>query len=307
LVHVVADGAEQPTDDFILPFLLDAPNLHGRLVRMGETVDTIVRRHAYPEPVARLLVEALTLTAALSAALKFEGVFTLQTSGDGPVSTMVCDATESGALRGYAKVGEADYAAPKYAEAPAAVLLGKGYLAFTVDQGEDMERYQGIVELSGATLEESVRHYFRQSQQFQAALRLSVTGGGETPWRGGALMLQRLPQDENAIEAEEKEEAWQRAMVSMAHFERGEISRSDHPPFDLLFNLFADDDVRVFESKDLRDECRCSAERVRFVLQSLSEDELAEMTVDGRVTVTCEFCSATTIFDEVDLAALRRF
>lgn len=305
-MHVVADGAVAPEDDFILPFLLDAPELHGRLVRLGPAIDDIIRRHDYPDPVARLLAEALTLTALLSAALKFEGVFTLQTKGDGPVGLLICDATESGALRGYAKVDLDRMPAGWDGTLPVSALLGEGYLAFTVDQGDDMDRYQGIVELDGGTLEECVHHYFRQSQQFQAAVKLAVAGGGQSPWRAGAMMLQRLPADEEAIEAEEKNEAWQRAMVVMADGDAEQLHLAETSPFDLLYGLFEQDGVRVFEHKAARAECRCSKARVELVLASLSDEEIEDLKEDGRIAVTCEFCNREIAIDEVDLAALRK-
>ncbi|HAA93830.1 MAG TPA: molecular chaperone Hsp33 [Rhodospirillaceae bacterium] len=305
-MHVVADGAVAPEDDFILPFLLDAPELHGRLVRLGPAIDEIIRRHDYPVHVGRLLAEALTLTALLSAALKFEGVFTFQTKGDGPVSLLVCDATESGALRGYAKVDHARIPEGAASETPVSDLLGEGYLALTVDQGDEMDRYQGIVELDGQTLEECVHHYFRQSQQFQAAVKIAVAGGGTSPWRSGAMMLQRLPADEEAIEAEEKNEAWQRAMVVLADSDPSQFYQVEASPFDLLYDLFEQDGVRVFESKAARAECRCSKSRVELVLASLSDEEIEDLKVDGKITVTCEFCNREIAVDEIDLAVLRK-
>ena len=53
-------------------------------------------------------------------------------------------------------------------------LLGAGYLAFTVDQGEFTERYQGIVELTGRTLADCVHHYFQQSEQIEAAIKVAA-------------------------------------------------------------------------------------------------------------------------------------
>jgi len=303
-VHVVADGALAPEEDFILPFILDESDMHGRMVRLADSVDQILRQHDYPKPVARLLGEALTLTALLSAALKFAGVFTLQTKGDGPVSLLVCDATENGALRGYAKV---DGDIPDNGGSGSALrnLLGEGYLAFTVDQGDDTDRYQGIVELDGETLEECVHHYFRQSQQFQAAVKVTVAGGDNEPWRAGGLMLQRLPADENAIDAAEIEAAWQSAMVTMAGCDPSQLAALGTSPYDLLFNLFKDGGVRVFDAKDARAESRCSKDRVRVVLTSLSDEEIEDMKEEGHIVVTCEFCNRSMSFDEIDLAAMR--
>src|SRR5579862_5509004 len=154
--RMAPDGTAAPRlDDLVQPFQIDAPGLRGRLVRLGASVDEVLRRHDYPEPVARLLGETLALTAALAGALKYDGVFSLQTKGDGPIRMMVADITSAGAMRGYAAFDEQALAdalagagtAPLAAPVPR--LLGRGHLAFTVDQGAASERYQGIVELSG--------------------------------------------------------------------------------------------------------------------------------------------------------------
>src|SRR5260221_8195049 len=197
------NAAVRPTDDVIQPFQIDGPGLRGRLIRLGASVDAVLGRHDYPEPVARLLGETLALAAALSGALKYDGVFSLQTKGDGPIRMMVVDVTSEGAMRGYAAFDAERLAAATAAvggaplAAPVPRLLGQGHLAFTVDQGPDTERYQGIVELVGGTMADCAHHYFRQSEQLQAGIRLAsgraAGPDGSLCWRAGALMLQRLP------------------------------------------------------------------------------------------------------------------
>src|SRR5579862_5249617 len=186
-----------PADDLVQPFQIEPFALRGRLVRLGPLIDEILTRHAYPEPAAVMLGEAIALAVALAGALKYEGVFTLQTKGDGPIRMMVADITTAGAVRGYAQVDFARLAETPHAVASVPRFLGAGYLALTVDQGEHTDRYQGIVELQGASLAECVHHYFRQSEQVEAGLKVAVTrvaGADGTPrWRAGCLMIERLP------------------------------------------------------------------------------------------------------------------
>ena len=189
---------ERRRDDVVQPFQIEGPGLRGRLVRLGAAVDSILKRHDYPAPVAALLAEALALSATLSAALKYDGIFTLQLKGDGPVKMLVCDVTSDGAVRGYAEVTGEIPAAQDLAAAPVPGLVGKGYLAFTVDQGAHTERYQGIVELTGDSLTECIHHYFRQSEQFSASMQVTAGCNEAGQWRAGALMLQRMP-DREAI------------------------------------------------------------------------------------------------------------
>jgi molecular chaperone Hsp33 len=181
-------------DAAVQPFWLRAAPARGRLVRLGPLADAILSRHAdNPDIVNRILAEALALTAALATALKYEGSFSLQARGDGAVPMLLADCTHDGALRGYARF-DADKLAGVGDTPSAARLLGAGYLAFTCDQGPDMDRYQGIVPLEGASLAEITHAYFRASEQTETAVRLFAA---HTPagWRSGALLLRRLFQE----------------------------------------------------------------------------------------------------------------
>ncbi|HLJ63831.1 MAG TPA: Hsp33 family molecular chaperone HslO, partial [Stellaceae bacterium] len=153
-------------DDLVQPFQIDGLALRGRLVRLGPALDRILSRHTLAAPVAGMLGEAVAVAAALAGALKYEGMFTLQTKGDGPIRMMVADVSSKGALRGYVQTDETKLAAVEIGrQGPVPALLGHGHLAFTVDQGEHSERYQGIVALEGATLAQCVQQYFRRSEQ----------------------------------------------------------------------------------------------------------------------------------------------
>ena len=291
-------------DDVVQPFQIEGPGLRGRLVRLGAAVDTILKRHDYPPPVAALLAEALALSATLSAALKYDGIFTLQLKGDGPVKMLVVDVTSDGALRGYAEVsgelpGENDIAA-----APVPGLVGKGYLAFTVDQGAHTERYQGIVELDGGSLTECIHHYFRQSEQFSAVMQVTAGRNEAGRWRAGALMLQRLPDREAIVSRKERDEAWRRSVILMGSVTAAELLDPAIAPADLLFRLFHEDGVRIYRTQALDFACRCSRRRASRILASLPRAEVADLTVDGQVSVSCQFCNSTENFDEAEIAAL---
>jgi molecular chaperone Hsp33 len=305
--------SEQLRDDLVQPFQIDPFRLRGRLVRLGPLLDEILTRHAYPEPVAVMLGEAIALAVALAGALKYDGVFTLQTKGDGPIRLLVADVTTAGAVRGYAQ-----FDAAKLAKALAAGevahsvprLLGAGYLAFTVDQGEHAERYQGIVELQGASLADCTHHYFRQSEQVEAGLKVAVArvpdeGSGKSSWRGGSLMIQRLPPEGQAAAQEAAEDGWRRAMILMSSCTAQELVDPALAPEALLLRLFHEDGVRVYRRHELIAKCRCSRERVETVLRMLPPDELGTLTTeDGDVVVTCEFCSTRYRFDDAEVHAL---
>ena len=309
-----ADAAART--DLLVPFRLERTNLRGRAVRLGSAIDAILTRHEYPPPVAGLLGEALALAAVLAGTLKYNGVFTLQAKGDGPVGMLVCDVTSDGNLRGYAEVDRAAYAALGSAgpEGPAPRYLGAGHLAFTVDQGADMDRYQGIVELAGATLTECAQHYFRQSEQIETLLRLGVGRPDGAGWQASALMIQRVPltgggnptaADSGHADEERREDDWRRLAMLLGTVRNDEALAPDVDPSRLLHRLFHEDGVRIFEPQFLRDRCRCSDERAESALRMLDAEDLESMTVDGIVTVACQFCSRVRRYDEAALAAVR--
>jgi molecular chaperone Hsp33 len=296
------------TDDFVLPFQIEASRLRGRVVKLGPAIDEILTRHDYPPTVARFLAETATLAVLLASMLKYEGIFTLQTKGEGPIRLMVADVTSVGDVRAYAQFDEQAVAKAEadVEIAPAAALLGKGYIAFTVDQGPDTDRYQGIVELYGKTLTDCVQHYFRQSEQIDTGLTVSVDrevkpDGTPGQWRAGGIMIQRLPQEQGLV-ASDKEDDWRRAMVLMASVTGDELLSTDLAASDLLYRLFHEDGVRVYDGHALRFGCRCSRERVETMLRSLPREEVQELKIDdGRVEVTCQFCSTDYHFTDADL------
>ena len=295
-------------DDLVQPFRIDPFALRGRLVRLGPTVDRILSQHDYPEPVAAILGEAITLAVVLAGALKYDGIFTLQTKSDGPVRLIVADVSTEGAVRGYAQ-----YDRDRLGEVPARPgaspsvpeLMGRGYIAFTVDQGEDTERYQGIVELIGATLAECAQHYFRQSEQIQAGIKLAVARAGPGgAWRAGGLMLQRVPPEGGySVIADDVEDGWRRAMVLMSSATPDELVDPDLTPRRLLFRLFHEDGVRVFETHPLEARCRCSRERIAGILRSFPQQDVDEMRREEVISVTCEFCNTRYDFAGEDLAS----
>lgn len=310
----------QSSDNLILPFRIESHALLGRLVRLGDVVDAILARHDYPEPVARLLGETIALAALLAAAMKYDGVFTLQAKGDGPVNLLVADVTTQGDVRGYAgydadALGDA-LAGPTLAPVP--MLLGAGHLAFTVDQGAHSERYQGIVELIGGTLAACAHHYFRQSEQLDAAITLAAgRTGGNGAWRAGGLMLQHLPphggmtgggKAEHGWDLDDQidDEGWRESVALMGTLSEEELLRCGLPPHDLLYRLFHEVGVRAYRPKRLADKCRCSRNRVSNTLASLPRAEIEDCREEGtgEVVVTCEFCSAAYRFDDRALAAL---
>lgn len=304
------------TADFALPFLLHNGAARGRLVRVSVAAEEILSRHAYPRQVSRLLAETAALAVTLADALKFDGVFTLQAKGSGPVRQLVADVTSAGMLRACATF---DPDAPGLddagtdAEVSVQSLLGTGYLAFTVDQGDNTDRYQGIVELTGHTLTECIHEYFRSSEQLETAIKVASRPpqGEDGHWQAGALMVQRMPlhggTDSPAQDAEEAEDAWRTAVVLLGSLTAAELLNDSLPGPDLLYRLFHQEGLRLATEKTLAFGCRCSRERVEHTLATFTVESLDEMRQDdGTVSVVCQFCSTDYVFTDADLAALPR-
>jgi molecular chaperone Hsp33 len=303
--------------DYVLPFQLEASGARGRLIRLGPVVDQILGRHAYPEPVLLLLGQAVTLTAMLGAALKFDGKFILQTQSDGPVGFLVVHYSSPGHVRGYASFNKDEVArASNGGGGGDASMLGDGHLAMTIDPGAGMERYQGIVALAGKTLVDAAHEYFDRSEQIPTFIRIAVArhytagaGGsaGRWTWRAGGLMVQKLTREggrqnsddlsppENGHGADD--DGWRRALALAATVKDHELLDPALAPERLLYRLFHEEEVRAFDPAVLDAQCNCSRERVETMLNQFSAEELDGMAVDNAITVTCEFCNTNYKFD----------
>jgi molecular chaperone Hsp33 len=303
-----------PVDDAVLPFEVASLDLRGRLTRLGPALDELLDKHDYPAPVGKLLGEAIVLTTLLGSSLKFDGRFILQTQTDGPVSFLIVDFQAPDRLRAYARF---DTARLKPGQNSGA-LLGHGHLAMTIDQGPDMSRYQGLVALQGGSLEDAAHEYFLRSEQIPTKVRLAVGEewrGGEGPrhrWRAGGMLLQFLPKaPERARQADlhpgdapagvvthtvADDDAWIEGQSLISTVEDVELIDPDLSGERLLYRLFHERGVRVFPPLRLSARCSCSREAVAAMLKSFAPKDRADMVKDGKVAVTCEFCSSVYEF-----------
>lgn len=309
-------------DDAVLPFAVEGLDVRGRAIQMGPALSAVLARHDdYPLPVSKLLGEAIVLAVLLGSSLKFQGQFLLQTQTDGPVDMLVVDFRTPGDIRAYARFDRERVAAME-AEGTLKpeLLLGNGTLAMTIDQGQFTSRYQGIVKLDGASLEEVAHAYFAQSEQIPTLVRLAVAelmtredGGGTVhSWRGGGMLVQYLPQagsgarhrdlpGGDAPEGHESEveddDAWAEATSLVQTVQDHELIDPEVPVERLLYRLFHERGVRVFEPSPVRDKCSCSRDRIEGVLRGFSAEEITDSIEDGAISVTCEFCGAKYSFE----------
>lgn len=312
-------------DDYVVPFEVAALDMRGRIVQMGPLLDQILSRHDYPAPVARLLAEAIVLTALLGTSLKFEGKFILQTRTDGPVDMLVADFSTPNAMRAYARFdAERLAAATEAGEDAPENLLGKGVLALTIDQGSHTQRYQGIVQLDGTSFEEAARSYFRQSEQIPTNVRLAVAkqrlpGSGGEHWRAGGILAQFLPEAPERLRlpdlpggdgdpgqaTDPTDDSWEEVQALLGTIEPTELIDPTVGAERLLYRLFHEHGVRVFKGVNVADQCSCSRDKIRGILDGFSAEEIKDSVEDGTIRVDCQFCSKSYEFDPAEFAAVQ--
>lgn len=312
-------------DDIVTPFEIKPLGARGRTVRLGASITGLLAQHNYPDDVAAVLAEAIALTALLGTTLKFDGRFILQTQTDGAIDMMVVDFMTPGQIRAYARFDEdAVRAVAGDGPADASAYLGKGHLAMTVDQGSEMERYQGIVALDGVSLSEAAHGYFAQSEQIPTSVRLAagrvMTPGvsGGTEWRAGGILVQHLPSNGKSSPIElsagdvpegyeddqlPEDDNWTRARVLMETTEDHELIDPQLTTDRLLYRLYHEDGATAYEPIPITCQCHCSRERISEVLRNFKPDELADTIKDGEITVSCEFCSTSYVFDPAEFTA----
>lgn len=284
----------------------------GRLVRLDEVINTILSKHQYPLQVSGVVAESTALGALLSSTIKYNGLFTLQTQTNGPVSMVVVDVSSQGLIRACANFNQealkkslalrkADET--ELLEAPH--YMGGGHLAFTVDQGSKTDLYQGIVDLQGKTLSECALRYFKQSEQIETYLQLFLQAPNETEkkWKAAGILLQKLPDNGGKIssDAETLDEAWKKATILAQSLRREEVFDDNLSDEEILHRLFHANDLRLSNIKEYHFGCRCSREKLFNTLHAMSAKDIEDMCENNKITATCHFCGTVYSFDKGEL------
>ncbi|GAA03014.1 Hsp33 family molecular chaperone HslO [Photobacterium leiognathi] len=279
------------TKDYLNRYLFDGVSVRGELVQLGDTYQQIISSTEYPAPVKNLLGELLVATSLLTATLKFEGSITVQVQGDGPVSLAVINGDQNQNLRGVAR-WEGDVKEGSSIHD----LMGKGYMVITIipTQGE---RYQGVVGLEGDTLAECLEAYFKNSEQLRTRIWLR-TGEFEGQPKAAGMLLQVMPDGQGS---ESDFEHLETITDTVKNEELFGLEAQD-----LLYRLYHQEEVKVFEPQEVKFECGCSRERSGSAVISLHPDEIEKILAEeGKVSLHCDYCGTDYDFDSIDIAALR--
>ncbi len=297
-----------------LPFQIEGVDVKGYLTRLGSSCDEILGRHDYPQSVSVLLGELLSIAVMIGCSLKFEGKLSLQIKSDGPLSMLVADFFTPGTIRGYAHFDENLLEIDIQSKTDTGVehLLGQGHMALVIDQGPETERYQGFVPLEGNNISELAQTYFRQSEQLPTSIKSVVAESFERveqsvphhSWRTGGIMLQHVPKPgAGKKEREDPVEQWAHAKILLDTVEDHELLDSTLTAESLLYRLYHEDGVRVFEHREIRAGCNCSRARVSTMLKGFPPTDLEGMAEEGLISVRCEFCGEQYKFTPEDVPA----
>lgn len=282
-------------------FLIDNGLFVGRICRLDDVLKTIVNKHGYVKNVSAALTETTALALLLANALKFEGLFTLQLQGNGPVSTIVVDVTSDGKMRACANYDkerlERAFALRKneegYIEATPH-LLGTGTLAFTLDNGTD-NYHQGIVDLRGKTLEECALRYFKQSEQIETMLKLfvDIPEAEDGEWKAGGILLQRIPEiGGKDVDIKDIPELKNEAEILMNSLKKEELFDKNLSLQEILYRLYHANNLVITKENHYEFCCRCSRDKLLQTLRGFSEEDLSAMLDENsKITAKCGFCS----------------
>lgn len=277
-----------PTDDVLHGFLLERAGVRGTLVRLGASWRDVAGRADYPPALHALLGEALVASALLTGNIKLDGALSIELKSSGALRLLFAECNEQGRVRGLARWND-PLPAPLALDA-----LPDAVMAITIGNVERGQRYQGLVDLQHAGLAASLENYFVQSEQLPARILLAADHEHAV-----GLMLQKMP-DEGGHAAALDDDAWNRIVHLTATLGADELLGT--APAQLLYRLYHEESVRLFEPRPLAFGCSCSRERVTAMLRSLGRVEVdaALAARDGEIEVICEFCAQRYTFDRVD-------
>ncbi|HDS9360251.1 TPA: Hsp33 family molecular chaperone HslO [Enterobacter chengduensis] len=272
-------------------YLFEQFAVRGELVTVSETWKQILENHNYPLPVKNLLGELLVATSLLTATLKFAGDITVQLQGDGPMTLAVINGNNQQQMRGVARV-QGDV--PENADLK--TLVGNGYLVITISP-EEGERYQGVVGLEGDTLAACLEDYFMRSEQLPTRLFIR-TGEVDGQPAAGGMLLQVLPaQDAQTNDFEHLATLTETVKVE----ELFTLSATD-----VLWRLYHEEEVTVYDPQDVEFKCTCSRERCAGALKTLPDEEIDSiMAEDGEIDMHCDYCGTHYVFNSMDIAEIR--
>ena len=276
--------------DIIKPFMLENGLFRGSFISADDAISKMMENHTYPSVVQSYLAQTALLAIALSTGIKYDGVFSLQIKGNGPISTLFCDVTTDYKIRGYA-VYDSERLTGELSDMAEAV--GTGQMLFSVAQ-IGQEPYQGVVALTGNSLTDTVKSYFKLSEQINTDIVLRQHKN-----ESRLIIVQQMP-DKQGITAEEKADLWETVSVLLNSVKDVELFSDKLTPDEILFRLFHANELTVFPDNIPSFECRCYRDKMFNFLKKLPPEERETLYQDDTITAGCQFCNEQYIFSRKD-------
>ena len=270
-------------------YLFDDLHVRGELVQLEQSYQQIIANHDYPQGVKTLLGELMAATCLLTATLKFEGEITVQIQGDGPVSYMAINGDDQQVMRGIAKLNQVTEAEGL------AALIGKGTMVITIRPSKG-EPYQGVVALEADTLAECLAHYFEVSEQIPTTMWLFVDREND---KAAGSLVQLLPDGENK---EKQQQDYEHLCQLTQTIKAEEIFNL--PAQELLYRLYHQEQVRLFEPQAVTYQCSCSADKCLTAIAQIGQQAIDEIIEEqGQISMNCDYCNTTYQFDQQQISA----
>lgn len=279
--------------NLIVPFTIADNAIKGRVIKLDSELDKIITHHNYPEPITKILAELIMIASMIGTQFKEEVTLSVQLQTDDAVKYIIADFQSPNQIRGYAQFdNKVEYNRESYKE-----ILKKAFLIVTIDRKiYNNQRYQGVVEINDMSISEAVEKYFYQSEQIKTAIRFAVGDlilpGQDPRICAGGIMIQKLP---------ENDELWNDAMAYFATIRDDELLDPNNKLETLLYSLYHEMDVRIYDYISLINKCRCSREKAIEVLLSLGAKDAFELLVNNKIDINCQFCNQSQIFNKKDL------
>lgn len=273
--------------DLLQPCIIESANSRLCLLQMEQSWNSVLSRHAYPEPVAEQLGQLLASSVLLRSRLKKGSSIILQIQGSGALKTLVAQSNPENTLRGLAKWQHTFRPAASIEE-----IYGNAKLVMTLTH--EQQRYQGIVELCGETLSDSLEVYLSQSEQLPSCLKVFAN-----QQRAAGVLIQKLP----GSTGHDEDDDWQRIKMLTQTISAHEMLNL--PVTKIIKRLYHEEDVRIYDRQTVAFKCSCSRERIDSVLETMGRDSMLELLEEqGLVNVDCEFCNSSYKYYRAEIEQL---
>ena len=282
-------------NNIVIPFTVCDAEVKGRIVRLDQELDLILKQHQYPELIAKILGELLIVVSMIGSQFKDDITFSVQLRTKGKVKYIVADYKYPGDIRGYASFKEdEDFKDESYQS-----LVQDALLVVTLDQNnKSNQRYQGMVEVGSQSISEAMEEYFSKSEQIATSFKISIGNimvpGKQKAWCAGGIMIQKMPEDKH-------ENAWDEAQIFFRTVKDHELLDSQLSIETLLYSLYHELNIKIYEDIEITHKCRCSRDKVEEVIKSFGIEEATSLLIDGKISVNCQFCNTSQEFSKNEI------